>query len=130
MASTDRSQPSVLARIAAFRTGLSAEASAAEYLERLGYRILARRFKARCGEIDLIAQCGSLVAFVEVKARGNIDDAAYAVTPRQQSRIVAAAEAWLSRHPEHAMSELRFDAILIAPKTAPRHLPGAFDAAP
>ncbi|KIZ47782.1 MULTISPECIES: YraN family protein [Rhodopseudomonas] len=115
-------------RVAAFRTGLSAEARAAAHLLADGYRILAQRFKTRYGEIDLVAQRHNLVAFVEVKARARLDDAAYAVTPRQQQRIIDAARAWLMAHPEHADCELRFDALLIAPNHAPRHLPAAFDA--
>ena len=70
------------------------------------------------------------MAFVEVKARGRLDDAAYAVTPRQQGRIIAAAQAWLAAHPEHADFELRFDAMLIAPGRLPRHVLAAFDASP
>jgi putative endonuclease len=115
-------------RIAAFRTGLSAETRAAAFLLAKGYRILARRFKTPYGEIDIVAQRRNLVAFVEVKARARLDDAAYAVTPRQQQRIVDAASAWLMTHPEHAECELRFDAVLIAPKSLPRHLAAAFDA--
>ena len=68
------------------------------------------------------------LAFVEVKARAKLDDAAYAVTPRQQQRIIDAASAWLMTHPEHADLELRFDALLIAPRSLPRHLIAAFDA--
>jgi putative endonuclease len=93
-----------------------------------GYRILARRFRTPYGEIDLVAKRRDLVAFVEVKARASLDDAAYAVTPRQQARIVNAAQAWLMTHPDHAEFELRFDAILIAPRRLPRHLLAAFDA--
>jgi len=118
------------ARVAAFRTGLSAESRASLYLVAKGYRILARRFRTPHGEIDIVAQRRRLVAFVEVKARATLDDAAYAVTPRQRSRIVAAAQAWLMAHPEHAAFDLRFDAVLIAPKALPRHLTAAFDAGP
>ena len=78
--------------------------------------------------IDLVARRRNLVAFVEVKARATLDDAAYAVTPRQQRRIIDAAQAWLMAHPEHAEFELRFDAMLIAPRRLPRHLLAAFDA--
>ena len=117
-------------RIAAFRTGLSAEARAAAYLMAKGYRILARRFRTPHGEIDLIARRRNLIAFVEVKARASLDEAAYAVTPRQRSRIIDAAQAWLVAHPEHAELELRFDAMLIAPRRLPRHLIAAFDASP
>jgi putative endonuclease len=116
------------ARVAAFRTGLSAETRAAAYLMAKGYRILAKRFRTRYGEIDIVARRRGLIAFIEVKARASLDDAAYAVTPRQQQRIIDAAQAWLMAHPEHAEFELRFDAMLIAPRRLPRHLLAAFDA--
>jgi putative endonuclease len=118
------------ARVAAFRTGLSAEARAAAFLMAKGYRILAKRFRTPHGEIDIVARKRNLLAFVEVKARASLDEAAYAVTPRQQARIIAAASAWLAAHPEHAEFELRFDAMLIAPRHLPRHLLAAFDASP
>ena len=118
------------ARVAAFHTGVSAESRAAAYLMAKGYRILARRFRTPHGEIDIVAKKRNLLAFVEVKARTSLDEAAFAVTPRQQARIIDAAQAWLMAHPEHADFELRFDAILIAPRRLPRHLSGAFDASP
>jgi putative endonuclease len=117
-------------RVAAFHTGVSAEARAAAFLMAKGYRILAKRFRTPYGEIDLVARRRSLLVFVEVKARATIDDAAYAVTARQQRRIIDAAQAWLMAHPEHAEFELRFDAMLIAPRRLPRHLLAAFDASP
>jgi putative endonuclease len=133
MARTDGAPPKKEAspeRVAAFQTGLSAESRAAAYLMAKGYRILAKRFRTRHGEIDLVAKRRNLVAFVEVKARASLDDAAWAVTPRQQQRIINAAQAWLMAHPEHAEFEMRFDAMLIAPRSLPRHLLAAFDASP
>ena len=127
MAKTENASPE---RVAAFRTGLSAESRAAAFLIAKGYRILAKRFRTPYGEIDLVARRRNLIAFVEVKARANLDDAAWAVTPRQQQRIVNAAQAWLMAHPEHAEFEMRFDAMLVAPKSLPRHLLAAFDASP
>ena len=118
------------ARVAAFRTGLSAESRAAAFLMAKGYRILAKRFRTPFGEIDLVAKKRNLLAFIEVKARASLDEAAYAVTPRQQARIIDAAQGWLAAHPEHAEFDLRFDAILIAPRHLPRHLLAAFDASP
>jgi putative endonuclease len=118
------------ARVAAFRTGVSAEARAAAFLIAKGYRILAKRFRTPYGEIDLVARRRNLLIFVEVKARATLDDAAYAVTPRQQRRIIDAAQAWLMAHPEHTEFDLRFDAMLIAPRRLPRHLMAAFDASP
>jgi len=118
------------ARVAAFRTGLSAESRAATFLMAKGYRILAKRFRTPHGEIDIVARRRNLIVFIEVKARASLDDAAYAVTPRQQQRIIDAAQGWLMAHPEHADFELRFDAMLIAPRRLPRHLLAAFDASP
>jgi putative endonuclease len=115
-------------RVAAFQTGLSAETRAAAFLMAKGYRILAKRFRTRYGEIDIVARRRNLLTFVEVKARATLDAAAYAVTARQQARIIEAAQAWLVAHPEHADFELRFDAMLIAPRRLPRHLIAAFDA--
>ena len=129
-ASKMEAKPASPARVAAFRTGLSAESRAAALLMAKGYRILAKRFKTPHGEIDLVAKKRNLLVFVEVKARATLDDAAFAVTPRQQGRIIDAAQAWLAAHPEHANFELRFDAMLIAPRHLPRHLLAAFDASP
>ncbi|MDI4237795.1 YraN family protein [Bradyrhizobium sp. Arg237L] len=134
MAKSDDVPPDAIAklaspeRVAAFRTGLSAESRAAAYLMAKGYRVLAKRFRTPYGEIDLVVRKRNLLAFVEVKARASFDEAAYAVTPRQQQRIIAAAQAWLMTHPEHAEFDMRFDAMLIAPKRLPRHLLAAFDA--
>ena len=139
MAKTDDAAPAKAApkikkaaapeRVAAFNTGRSAECRAAAMLLAKGYRILARRFRTPYGEIDIVARKRSLIAFVEVKARATLDEAAYAVTPRQQARISDAALAWLQAHPEHAEFELRFDVMMIAPGHLPRHLLAAFDAA-
>jgi putative endonuclease len=115
-------------RRAAFRFGLSAESRAAAFLVAKGYRILARRWRSPLGEVDIVARRRQLVVFVEVKARDRLDDAAEAVTDRQQRRIVAAAEAWLARHPQAATHDIRFDAILVAPLRIPRHIQAAFDA--
>lgn len=125
MAKPDEASP---ARVAAFRTGLSAETRAAAYLMAKGYRILAKRFRTPYGEIDIVAKRRNLVAFVEVKARATLDDAAFAVTPRQQGRRGSSMprRPGSPAHPEHANFELRFDAMLIAP----RHLLAAFDASP
>src|SRR5260221_6610880 len=84
------SKPASPARVAAFRTGLSAETRAAAYLMAKGYRILAKRFRTPHGEIDIVARRRNLIVFIEVKARASLDDAAYAVTPRQQQRIIDA----------------------------------------
>jgi putative endonuclease len=115
-------------RVAAHFTGLSAESRAAAYLVAKGYRIVARRFRSPVGEVDVVARRRDVLVFVEVKARPTLDDAAFALQPRQQQRIAAAAGAWLAAHPEDAESAIRFDAILVAPGRIPRHIPAAFEA--
>lgn len=115
-------------RQAAFRFGLSAEGRAALLLLAKGYRILARRYKTPVGEIDIVARRRGTLLFVEVKARDNFDAAAEAVTPRQQARIIDAAQYWLAAHAEAAECPMRFDAILVARGKIPRHLKNAFDA--
>ncbi len=115
-------------RVADFRTGLTAESRASAWLIARGYRVLARRFKTPVGEIDIVAKRRNLVAFIEVKARADLDEAAYAVTPRQQQRIIAAAQAWLAHNPQYDQCEMRFDAVLVAPRRLPKHLTAAFDA--
>ena len=114
-------------RQAAFRVGISAESRAAALLIAKGFRILARRFKSPVGEIDIVARRRQLLVFVEVKARNDLDEAAWSVTPRQQQRIAAAAEAWLAGNPDESIRDIRFDAILVAPGKLPRHIQGAFE---
>jgi putative endonuclease len=114
-------------RVAAHLVGLSAESRAAAYLIVKGYRIVARRFRSPVGEVDIVARRRGVLVFVEVKARNTLDDAAESLLPRQQRRIAGAAGAWLAAHPEDAESDIRFDAVLVAPGRIPRHIPAAFE---
>ena len=93
-----------------------------------GFRILARRWKSPVGEIDIVARRRGLLVFVEVKARQNLDEAAWSVTEHQRRRIIATADAWLARYPDERIRDIRFDAVLVAPGRLPRHICAAFDA--
>ncbi|MBR7650747.1 YraN family protein [Brucella oryzae] len=112
-------------RIAFFR-GHSAERFAAMVLLLKGFRIVARRYRTRLGEIDLIARRGNLVLIVEVKARSSLEAAHLAVTPQAMRRIEAAADLWLQRQPDHARLSLRFDLIAVLPRRWPKHVPAFF----
>jgi putative endonuclease len=114
------------ARRAAERRGRGAETLAALLLRAKGYRVLERRFRSPAGEIDIVARRGRRVAFVEVKERAGADDAAWAVTPRQQARIARAAEHWLAARRYAGDFDIGLDVILVAPRTLPRHIPDAF----
>ena len=109
-------QARALARRAAERLGQDAEARAAAALEARGWAVLARRVRTPSGELDLVAEREGLLAFVEVKARPNLAEAAFSLSGRQQARIMAAAEAWLAAHPGHGAAGMRFDVILVAPE--------------
>jgi putative endonuclease len=80
----------------------------------------------RAGEIDIVARRGRVLAFIEVKARPDLDQAAAAISMAQQQRLVRGAEAYLARHPQFAGLEPRFDAMLVAPGRWPRHLMDAW----
>ena len=114
------------ARRAAERRGRRGERAAAWWLRLKGYRILAQGFRLAVGEIDLVARRGAVLAFVEVKSRPDLGEAAAAIGPVQRQRIARAAEAFLQRHPGLAALSPRFDAILVAPGRWPRHIENAW----
>ncbi len=103
-----------------------AEIVALWFLRLKGYRLLARRFKCRSGEIDLVMRKGSTTAFIEVKARGSHDDAVTAVTLRQSKRISAAAAAWMARDARAAAGQCRFDIVTVSSNLRPMHIENAF----
>ena len=113
-------------KVRAYKTGIEAENHAATMLADRGFSILGRRFRSPAGEIDLIATRGSQLAFVEVKARRTLVDAAWSLTPRQQKRIADAASHWLQCFPEYGECDITFDAILVAPRQHPEYIPDAF----
>ena len=84
---------------------------AAGYLHQKGYRLLAAGYRCRMGEIDLIAQKGRELAFVEVKLRRNANFAEprEQVTAAKQRRILLAARHFLAQHPEYGEHYCRFD---------------------
>ena len=79
--------------------GLRAEWIATAWLIARGYRVLARNFVVKGGEIDIVVQRGSTIAFVEVKARREFEQAVTAIQERKRRRISRAARAWLTRNP-------------------------------
>ena len=106
--------------------GVAAETAACAALEREGWTIRGRRLRTEAGEIDLIAERDGVCAFVEVKARPTLADAAIAVTARQQARLLAAAEILLAEHPEWANGGSRFDLIVVDASGAIRRIADAF----
>ena len=103
------------------RLGHAAEWRAVWRLRLAGYSILARRYKTRLGEIDIVARRGGVLAFVEVKARADLEKAGLALYGRQFGRVAAAANLFVARHPHYAAHSLRYDAMLVV-GLWPRHL--------
>ncbi len=101
-------------RRGAERAGRLAELAAAMFLTLKGYRILTTRFRARGGEIDLVARRGDALIFVEVKRRIRLDDALSAVDYRSRRRIETAADAFRAARPDLAHLGGRYDVIASA----------------
>lgn len=80
--------------------GKRGEEIAVHELERRGYAILARRYRTRYGEIDIVARDAETTVFVEVKARATCEfgTAAEAVTPWKQRRLARMASDYIARH--------------------------------
>lgn len=112
--------------------GARGEGIAARYLESHGWRILARGYRVRGGEIDLVAARDGLLVFVEVKTRRNrrFDDGRGAVNRAKQRRMVQAAGFFLGQRRLGHMP-CRFDVILVGAGEKGwelQHLAGAFQA--
>jgi putative endonuclease len=108
------------------RLGRRAETVALWFLRLKGYRLLARRFKSRMGEVDLIMRKGATTAFIEVKARATVNDAVLSVTAHQSRRIAAACSAWMARDPKTASGICRFDIVAVPATFWPIHIENAF----
>jgi putative endonuclease len=112
--------------------GNAAEERACRHLEGAGMTIVERNFRARGGEIDIVARKGDVLVFVEVRSRevpgfGTPEES---VTPAKRRRIVGAARHYLSNVPPSSWREARFDVIAIegsGDAAELRHYPAAFD---
>ncbi|MDR2107823.1 MAG: YraN family protein [Holosporaceae bacterium] len=102
------------------RKGYLGEFIAILLLKIKGYKILARRYKTRCGEIDIIAEKNDVVVFVEVKSRKSFEQCHNAVTGKQLERIRRASEIFMSR--TGRTNFIRYDVILVAGRKFPRHI--------
>ena len=93
--------------------GTEAERRAERFLTEKGYVVLARNFRAKGGEIDLIARDRDVVCFVEVRSRASKTHgtAAETVGGIKQRRIILTAQLWLTKH--RWTGGCRFDVVAI-----------------
>lgn len=106
--------------------GSKAEDEAARFLARHGLDIVARNFRTRFGEIDLVARDGETLVFIEVRMRSSahFGGAADSIDLRKQARIVAAARQFLARMKREP--PCRFDVVTLD-GGPPQWLRGAFE---
>ena len=95
--------------------GTEYESLACEYLEKEGLKIIARNYRVRIGEIDIIARDGNELVFIEVKYRKNRDygGAEYAIPLSKQKVIRKVAEWYMKQNGVNPNAYCRFDAVLI-----------------
>lgn len=98
-----------------YTKGLFSEFIARQYLRLHGFKILKSRYitgrNTNRAEIDIIAQRGNLIVFIEVKNRPTIGAGMDAISPTQIRRLRRAAETYLSQR--HWTGDARFDAIVV-----------------
>lgn len=97
----------------AISPGRQAENLAARFLAGRGLTVVARNFRVRGGEIDLVCRDGATTVFVEVRLRRNpgFGGAAASITTEKRRRIILAARHWLAGRPP---GDCRFDCVLLA----------------
>ena len=110
---------------------MAAEEAACSALRRDGWTILLRRAKTPSGEIDIVAErlepgTEALLAFVEVKARPILSEAAASLSARQQDRLLGAGQILLGQHPEWTHGRIRFDLFLVDAAGTVRRIADAF----
>lgn len=107
-----------------YKFGLQAEQIAVIFLRLKGYKILERRYKTKLGEIDIVARKKNIIAFIEVKARKNLDTHEV-LTTNQQQRIKNAANYFITSNKINAKI-FRFDLIIMKNIVSIKHIKNAF----
>jgi putative endonuclease len=107
--------------------GQTAEARAEAFLKTRGLTLVARNWRCRFGEIDLVMRDGITLVFVEVRLRSRSDfgDAAASVTLAKQKKLLTAARQYLSTL--KTLPPCRFDVVALSGDAAPEWIKNAFD---
>ena len=113
-------------RTRAYAFGMTAEDAACAALVRDGWVVLGRRVRTEAGELDVLAAKAGMLAVIEVKARSTLADAAASLSPRQQARLLAAAEIALAMHPDWVRDDMRFDLMVVDASGTVRRIADAF----
>jgi len=112
--------------------GQEGEATAERYLRGKGYRIVARNLRSSLGELDLVAEDGQVLVFIEVKARrtGEFGGAVHAVHRQKQQKLIRLASQFLAQR-HWTERPCRFDVVLLEGKDSVvlkvEHIQNAFE---
>jgi len=107
--------------------GKKGEEQAAASLKASGMKILARNYKSKFGEVDIVALFGETIIFVEVKAWSyfGVEDLQYGINARKQQKIIKTAKYFLFENREYSNMSVRFDVIYVKNNLV-THLASAF----
>jgi len=120
-----------------YNIGIVTENYVKSYLLKKGYKILSSRWRYNnkkgtgLGEIDIITKRENTITFIEVKARNNIDNLFYSISPIQQKRIINSAIVFMSKQQQYINYNMQFDAIFVLISNKQKeitHIENAFDA--
>ncbi|WP_147613959.1 YraN family protein [Treponema pectinovorum] len=110
--------------------GDKGEEKAVNFLILNGYDVIARNWRTRCGEIDIIAKKDDIIVFVEVKTlpSGGLETLCHELNLRKQKRIIETAKFFLEKYRQYNNSRTRFDVLVIDMPgfEAVYHIPNAF----
>ena len=107
--------------------GKKGEEQAAAALESAGMEIIAKNFRSREGEVDIIAIDGETIVFVEVKAWSvfGLEDLQYGIDLKKQRKIIKTAKYFLSENRKYNKMTIRFDVVFVKNNSV-THLASAF----
>jgi len=107
--------------------GRKGEEQAAAALEAAGMKIIARNFRSKYGEIDIVALNGETIVFVEVKAWSTfgLEDLQYGLDVKKQRKIIKTAKYFLCENRKYSRMAIRFDVVFVKNNSI-THLASAF----
>ena len=111
-----------MGKTSSYQLGIEAELLVAEHFNSLGFTLIARRYKTKFGEIDLVLKRENQIIFMEVKTRSRKFPIEELITQRQLDRNYAAAEFFLAQFPEYSNYDCRFDVIILYNKKIIHHI--------
>jgi putative endonuclease len=134
MESTDKSSiigfwsSKLFPKLTSYLQGLKAEKVAVKYLKKKGWTIIARNFKTKLGEVDIIAYKGNNLTAFEVKYRGNEDMLYDSISAKQKKRVKNAFLVFLQKRNYYNEDYIfRIDAILINANYKINHIQNAWE---